>query len=92
MGHREIELEPTGVSGPTANQAAKGEPVRHLSQKQLALRLGLSERTIEGWRYRCKGPDYLRLEGRIAYRLADVERFEADSLRRSGAEPGKAPR
>ena len=92
MGHRETELEPTGVSGPAANQAAKREPVRHLSQKQLALRLGLSERTIEGWRYRGKGPDYLRLEGRIAYRLADVERFEAGSLRKNGAKPGKAPR
>jgi hypothetical protein len=92
MGQRETELEPTGVSGPAANQAAKGKPVQHLSQKQLALRLGLSERTIEGWRYRGKGPDYLRLEGRIAYRLADVERFERNSLRRSGANPGKAPR
>ena len=74
------------------DEAAKEQPLRHLSQKQLAERLGLSERTIEGWRYRGKGPDYLRLEGRIAYRLADVERFEAESLQRSGAEHCKAPR
>ena len=72
------------------DEAANAKPLRHLSQKQLASRLGLSERTIEGWRYRGKGPDYLRLEGRIAYRLADVERFEAESLHRSGAKRCKA--
>jgi hypothetical protein len=54
--------------------------VRHLNQEQLAQRLGVSERTLEGWRYRAKGPAYLRLGGRIAYRLADVERFEIESL------------
>lgn len=74
------------------DEAACRELLRHLSQKELAQRLGLSERTIEGWRYRGKGPDYLRLEGRIAYRLADVERFEAESLQKSGAEHCKAPR
>lgn len=69
------------------DEAANAGPLRHLNQKQLAERLGLSERTIEGWRYRGKGPDYLRLEGRIAYRLADVERFEAESLQTSGVKP-----
>jgi transcriptional regulator with XRE-family HTH domain len=54
--------------------------VRHLTQAQLAERLGVSQRTLEGWRYRGKGPAYLRLEGRIAYRLTDVERFELECL------------
>ena len=54
--------------------------VRHLTQAQLAQRLGVSQRTLEGWRYRGKGPAYLRLEGRIAYRLTDVERFEQECL------------
>jgi predicted site-specific integrase-resolvase len=54
--------------------------VRHLNQEQLAERLGLSQRTLEGWRYRGKGPPYLRLGGRIAYRVADVERFEIECL------------
>jgi predicted chitinase len=54
--------------------------VRHLTQAQLAQRLGVSQRTLEGWRYRGKGPAYLRLEGRIAYRLTDVERFEIGCL------------
>jgi hypothetical protein len=54
--------------------------IRHLSQAQLAERLGVSQRTLEGWRYRGKGPAYLRLESRIAYRLTDVERFEIACL------------
>jgi hypothetical protein len=54
--------------------------VRHLTQAQLAQRLGVSQRTLEGWRYRGKGPAYLRLGGRIAYRLTDVERFELGCL------------
>jgi hypothetical protein len=55
---------------------------RHLTQAQLAQRLGVSQRTLEGWRYRGKGPGYLRLEGRIAYRVIDVERFEIECLQR----------
>jgi transcriptional regulator with XRE-family HTH domain len=55
--------------------------VRHLTQAQLAQRLGVSQRTLEGWRYRGKGPAFLRLEGgRIAYRVIDVERFELECL------------
>ena len=54
--------------------------IRHLNQRQLAQRLGVSQRTLEGWRYRGKGPAYLRLGGRIAYRLTDVERFEIACL------------
>jgi transcriptional regulator with XRE-family HTH domain len=72
------------MAGHAANRAGDGTTaapqVRHLSQAQLAQRLGLSQRTLEGWRYRGKGPAYLRLEGRIAYRLTDVERFEQECL------------
>jgi transcriptional regulator with XRE-family HTH domain len=56
--------------------------VRHLNQEQLAERLGVSQRTIEGWRQRGRGPAYLRMGGRIAYRLADVERFELECLQK----------
>jgi predicted site-specific integrase-resolvase len=72
------------MAGYDATRARDGrtEPseVRHLTQAQLAQRLGVSQRTLEGWRYRGKGPAYLRLEGRVAYRLTDVERFEQECL------------
>ena len=92
MGQRDSKPEAIGTSGRGKNQASRTAPVRHLSQEQLAQRLGVSERTIEGWRYRGKGPDYLRLEGRIAYRLADVERFELERLHESSAKPCEARR
>ncbi len=49
---------------------------RHLNQDQLARRWSLSARTLERWRSHGKGPCYLRLGGRVAYRLEDVEIFE----------------
>lgn len=48
-----------------------------LNQKQLARRWGLSPRTLERWRCQGRGPDYLKLVGRVTYRLNDVESFEA---------------
>jgi transcriptional regulator with XRE-family HTH domain len=72
------------MAGYDATRARDGRTelseVHHLTQAQLAQRLGVSQRTLEGWRYRGKGPAYLRLEGRVAYRLTDVERFELECL------------
>jgi predicted site-specific integrase-resolvase len=57
--------------------------VRHLSQRQLAERLSISHRTLERWRWVGQGPKFLKLGGRIAYRLVDVEAFEVEQLRQS---------
>jgi hypothetical protein len=57
--------------------------VRHLNQKELARRWGLSVRTVERWRCDGSGPAFLKLNGRVAYRLADVEAFEDERLRTS---------
>ena len=54
---------------------------RHcLNQKELARRWGISHRTLERWRYSGQGPAFLKLGGRVLYRLADVEAF--DRIRR----------
>ena len=53
---------------------------RHLNQAQLAERWSLSPRTLEQWRWQGKGPRYLKIGGRVVYRLKDVEAFEAASL------------
>ena len=60
---------------------------RHLSQKELAERWGLSPRTLERWRWIGKGVPYLKLGGRVVYRLEDVERFEAEHLRAHTSAP-----
>jgi hypothetical protein len=54
---------------------------RHLNQEQLARRWSLSPRTLERWRWLKQGPSYLRLGGRIAYRVEDVEAFEVAGRR-----------
>jgi hypothetical protein len=55
--------------------------VRHLTQVQLADRWQISERTLERWRWLGQGPRFLKLGGRVVYRVEDVERYEAEQLR-----------
>jgi len=60
--------------------------VKHLNQRQLADRWDVSEATLERWRSEGIGPVFLKLQGRVLYRLEDVESFESDSLRKSTSE------
>ena len=52
----------------------------HLNQVQLARRWRMSERTLERWRWLKKGPPYIKIGGRVVYRLEDIEAFEAAHL------------
>ena len=56
--------------------------VRHLTHRDLAERWRTSPRTLERWRDLGKGPAWLRLPGRIVYRLEDVLAYERAHLRR----------
>jgi hypothetical protein len=56
-------------------------PISHINQVQLSRRWGLSPRTLEKWRWRGKGPRFLKLEGKVVYRLDDVVAYEADHMR-----------
>lgn len=53
-------------------------PQTHLNQADLADRLNISLRTLERWRWTKKGPAFLKIGGRVVYRLEDIETFEAD--------------
>jgi hypothetical protein len=59
--------------------------VRHLTQDQLADRWQMSPRTLERWRWLGQGPRFLKLGGRVVYRVEDIERHEAEQLRDSTA-------
>ena len=50
--------------------------LRHLNEEQLARRWALSPRTLQRWRWRREGPPFMKLGGRVAYRLEDIEAFE----------------
>ena len=59
--------------------------VRHLTQEELARRWRVSPRSLERWRSEGTGPAYIKLAGRVVYRLCDVERYEAEQRRLAGA-------
>jgi len=56
---------PTDISQPT-----------YLCQELVSRRWRISIRTLEGWRYRHQGPNFVRIGGRVRYRLSDLEDFE----------------
>ena len=51
--------------------------MQHLGQRDLAKRWLISPRTLEQWRWQGRGPRYLKIGGRVLYRLADVEAYES---------------
>jgi len=50
-----------------------------LDTKQLAQRWRRSPRTIEGWRAKKTGPDYLNLNGKIVYDIDEIIKAEEEA-------------
>jgi hypothetical protein len=73
---------------PLAPTPPRAEPIRHLHQGDVAMRWGISPRTLERWRWLGQGPAYLRLGGIVVYRLEDIEVFEAQQVRSARATLG----
>jgi len=59
---------------------------KHLNQIDLAARWTLSHRTLERWRWTGEGPCFVKLGGRVVYRLEDVEEYEREQIQQ--ATPG----
>lgn len=62
----------------------------YLTQTQLAERWQVAESTLERWRSEGIGPVYMKMMGRVRYRLSDITDFEEDALRGSTSEPASA--
>jgi|JI9StandDraft_2_1071091.scaffolds.fasta_scaffold191015_2 hypothetical protein len=60
--------------------------ITHMSQIDLSERLGVSCRTLERWRWIGVGPLFIKVGGRVRYRLCDVEAFEHSRLCQSTAD------
>lgn len=58
-------------------------PIRHFNQVDLSRRWSLSPRTLERWRWLGQGPRFLKVGGRVLYRLEDIEAYEAEQLARA---------
>lgn len=73
------------VQAPTRSAANPIKPafaaLRHLTQLDLSRRWCTSHRTLEKWRWEKRGPRYLKIGGRVLYRLEDIEEYEATHLR-----------
>jgi predicted site-specific integrase-resolvase len=54
--------------------------IQHLNQVELSRRWKISPRTLERWRWLGLGPRYLKVVGRVVYRLEDIEEYEAKKL------------
>ncbi len=57
--------------------------IRHMNQNVLASRWAISPRTLERWHWAGEGPQFIKLGGRVVYRLKDVEAFEAEQIRQA---------
>ena len=69
------------LTGGTAGVSEQQLSVRHLTQVDLARRWRMSERTLERWRWLGQGPAFLKIGGRVAYRMEDILSYEATRLR-----------
>ena len=62
-----------------------------LTQAALAKRWKVSPRTLERWRWLGRGPQYMKVGGRVVYRLEDIEAYEAKQLQATPASKAAPP-
>lgn len=84
----------SGITKMAANEAepkrkrrkAQAEPAPSrelLTEKMLAERWVCSVSRLQRWRSEGEGPPYLKIVGKVLYRLKDIEAYEDSSLIRS---------
>lgn len=54
-----------------------------LTPERLAERWSITSATLSQWRWSGKGPRFLKIGGRVLYRIPDVEDFEAQKVRQN---------
>ena len=59
-----------------------------MNQLELAVRWKISHRTLERWRWTGEGPKFLKVGGRVIYRLSDIEEYEQTIVRSSTSDTG----
>jgi predicted DNA-binding transcriptional regulator AlpA len=56
-------------------------PKTRFDSKELAARWCMSHRTLDRWRWQGKGPRFVKIGGKVVYRLEDIESYEETNLR-----------
>lgn len=54
-----------------------------LNQSELAERWRVSVKTLERWRYEGKRPPYVKIHGRVLYRIEDISKFEDECIQKN---------
>lgn len=67
-----------------------GTPSRYLRTPEAARFVGLSIRTLEKHRIYGTGPRYLKLGGRVVYRVEDLQSWAESGAKASTSDPGVA--
>ena len=80
-GSRESASWPRVEVSPEFGAESHQEPIYHLNQVELSRRWRISPRTLERWRWLNQPPNYLKIGGRVVYRLEDVKAYEAAQRR-----------
>ena len=82
-----------GNHGPPG-ASAMHEPVTPMTQlldeQQAAALLHVSIKSLQGWRYRGAGPQFVKVGRCVRYRLEDLQTFVLAALRTSTSDPGPA--
>ena len=83
QGDRAKQAPSTGARRRKKPVSTVTNPIRHLNQADVAQRWSVSHRSLERWRWIGQGPRFLKIGGRVVYRLCDIEAYEAKQLRTS---------
>jgi hypothetical protein len=85
-GEKASDVAITLAAHRTGHSAALASgKTRHFTQLELGRRWAISPRTLERWRWLRQGPSYLKIGGRVVYRLEDIEQFEGLQTRNPSA-------
>lgn len=55
-----------------------------LTENQLAIRWGISIKTLQDWRRKGTGINYLKLGKAVRYQLEAIEKFETENMKKGG--------
>ncbi|HTG34971.1 MAG TPA: helix-turn-helix domain-containing protein [Thermoanaerobaculia bacterium] len=74
----------------TPTQEKSETPLK--TEKEAAGLLGFSVRTLQAWRVRGGGPQFVKVSARcVRYRLTDLDSWVEERLRRSTSDRGEEP-
>ena len=79
----------------TRKESSSRQTTAVLDTRAAADFLGVSARTLEGFRVRGGGPRFVKIGGSVRYRIASLEEYLRDQERTSTSDPGQrgsAPR